>query len=162
MDTTLDALTQKLTTGIYLATAGRGEGACVLTQTWVTQVTTDPPRVMIAIRPYRKQHALLRAGEPFCIHLLGRDQFDVALRYTDKEQPAGPEFKQRDAAAPLWRGAAAWLDCEVENYTPLGDHDIFVGKVVGGEVLRHVETLTTAHFGDPYRTDGAQRDAEAG
>jgi len=151
MDGNLEKLTQKLTTGIYVMTAGRGEDAHVLTQTWVTQVTTDPPRVMVAIRPYRRQHKLLRTGEPFCVHLLGKDQFDVALQYTDRERPVGPEFEHRKQAAPLWPGAAAYLDCEMESHTAVGDHDIFVGRVVGGKVLREAEVLTTAHFGDPYR-----------
>ena len=152
MDEYLDRLTQKLPTGIYVVTAGRGDEAHVLTHTWLTQITTDPPRVMIGIRPYRRQHELLKPGEPFCVHLLGKDQMEVALPYTDREQPVGPEFERRDDAAPLRRDVGAYLDCEVEGYTAVGDHDMFVGRVVGGEVLREGDVLTTAHFGDPYRT----------
>ena len=151
MDDYLDKLTQKLPTGIYVVTAGRGDEAHVLTHTWLTQITADPPRVMIGIRPYRQQHKLLKPGEPFCVHLLGKDQLDMALRYTDKEQPVGAEFERREGKAPLCPSVAAYLDCEVESHTPVGDHDMFVGRAVGGETLREVEVLTTAHFGDPYR-----------
>ena len=148
----LEKLTQKLPTGIYIVTAGRGDDAHVLTHTWLTQITTEPPRVMVGIRPYRKQHQLLSPGEPFCVHLLGTDQLELALLYTDKEQPIGPEFERREGKAPLRRDVAVYLDCETEGYTAVGDHDMFVGRIVSGDVLREVGILTTAHFGDPYRT----------
>jgi flavin reductase (DIM6/NTAB) family NADH-FMN oxidoreductase RutF len=48
---------------------------------------------------------------------------------------------------------AAYLDCETEGFTTVGDHDMFVGRVVAGDQLRDVPILTTAHFGDPYRTE---------
>ena len=153
MDERLDRLAQKLPTGIYVVTAGRGDAAHVLTHTWLTQITTDPPRAMIGIRPYRKQHELLKPGEPFCVHLLGEDQLDLAVLYTDKEQPVGPEFERREGAAPLRRDVAAYLDCETEGFTTVGDHDMFVGRIVAGDQLREVTILTTAHFGDPYRTE---------
>ena len=152
MSNGLERLLEKLPTGIYIITAGRGDEARVLTNTWVTQITSDPPRVMICLRPYRKQQELLAPGEPFCIHLLGVDQFELCLPYVEAEPLAGPEFARREGKAPLRRGVAAYLDCEAEGSVKIGDHDMFWGRVVGGELLRDVEIVTTAHFGDPYRT----------
>ncbi len=152
MSSPLELVLRKLPTGIYIVTAGRGEDARVLTNTWITQITTDPPRVMMCLRPYRKQQQLLASGEPFCIHLLGADQYELCLPYVESEPVAGPEFARREGEAPLRREAAAYVDCIAEGQVKIGDHDMFWGRVVGGEILRNTEILTTAHFGDPYRS----------
>src|SRR3546814_8987028 len=51
--------------------------------------------------------------------------------------------------APLLEDCVAWIECEMEAIHPGGDHDIFVGRVVGIEAALAGRPLL--YFGGGYR-----------
>ena len=46
--------------------------------------------------------------------------------------------------------AIAWAACEAEQFIPVGDHTLVIGRVTEGRVLRRAEPLTSEYTGWPY------------
>ena len=69
--------------GVSVVTMGRG-GAKVengLTISWLSQVSFDPPMLMVAVDKLHYSVDLLRSTKNFCVNLLGADQSVVAGRF---------------------------------------------------------------------------------
>jgi flavin reductase (DIM6/NTAB) family NADH-FMN oxidoreductase RutF len=47
-----------------------------------------------------------------------------------------PTFKAQRVDAPLLEGCLAWVECAVEEVLRLGDHHLFVGKVLAAQAER--------------------------
>ena len=51
---------------------------------------------------------------------------------------------------PLLDEALAWLECKAEQFVPVGDHTMVIGRVLNGAVLRDGEPLTQRALGWTY------------
>ncbi len=137
---TQDILFRSLTNGVYIVTVTDKGQINGVTTPWVTQLSYDPPLVMVAISPLRKCHDMITNSGQFAVNVLASGQVDVASRFglitgreMDKFEGIVP---QRTAAAnPLLPDALAYIDCELVERLAVGDHSLFVGQVIGAEVL---------------------------
>jgi flavin reductase len=73
------------------------------------------------------------------INVLSGRQAPLADWFADPSRPSGyGQFAPVDwtpdpvSAAPLLRGALAWLDCQLALSYPAGDHSILLAEVLGG------------------------------
>lgn len=101
-------------------------------------VSMNPPLIAIAVHPSRRTHDMIRYGEEFAINVPSR----VLLNHTqwlgmvsnsvgDKlEASRIPSFKGREVDAPLLEGCLGWIECTVHDSYTMGDHTLFIGKVV--------------------------------
>ena len=74
----------------------------------------------------------------------------------DPEQGSlrGVPFHAGPHGTPLLDGAIAYLECKVADVLPGGDHDLFVGEALGGEILR-ADAAPLLFFRGRYRKIGA-------
>jgi len=144
-----------LTYGIYVVTVGLEGGATALTASWVSQVSFDPPLVMVAIGRERFCNRVLREGGKFTVNVLAEDQAGLAGEFARDETGDRladvPVVEPQTTGAPVLADALAYLDCEVAEFFEPGDHTLFVGKVLGGAVLREGKPLSTAQSRLRYR-----------
>src|SRR5512147_2660674 len=73
----------KIPYGVSVVTMGRG-GAAVengLTVSWMSQVSFQPPMLMIAVDRLHYSADLLRSTKNFCVNLLSDDQTALAARF---------------------------------------------------------------------------------
>ena len=138
--TTQDILFRSLSNGVYIVTVQEEGQTNGVTTPWVTQLSYDPPMVMVAISPLRKCHEMITNSGQFAVNVLASGQVDVASRFglttgreMDKFEGVVPE--RTPAGNPLLSNVVAYIDCELVKTVAVGDHSLFVGEVIGAEVL---------------------------
>ena len=130
----LEALGQ-MTYGIYVLTTRVDDIINGMIASWVTQVSYDPPLVMVAIHPKRYSHGLVDKGRSFALHIIDRDQEEMLkiFKGPDPEKKfSHVPWEPGKTGAPVLKDSLAWLELTVqERYSP-GNHTLFVGEVVAG------------------------------
>ena len=115
--------------------------ANVMPVAWNMPLSHDPPLVGIAVHPSRHTYDMLRFSEEFALNVPGRRLMNhvqylgmVSGRDVQKIEVAKlPTFKAQQVVAPLLEGCLAYVECSVLEVLPLGDHHLFVGKVLAAQ-----------------------------
>jgi len=110
----------------------------VMPVAWNMPLSNDPPLVGIAVHPSRHTYDMLRFSEEFALNLPSRRLMNhvqylgvVSGRDVQKiEVTKLPTFKAQRVDAPLLEGCLAYIECSLEDVLRLGDHALFVGKVL--------------------------------
>lgn len=105
---------------------------------FVTPLSIDPPLVGVAVHPARHTHDMITFSEEFALNipsleLLHHVQYlgSVSGKELNKlELTRLPTFRARRVEAPLLEGCLGWIECGVHDAFRIGDHTLFVGKVV--------------------------------
>lgn len=125
------------------------------TATWVTQVSFKPPLVVVGMAKDSLSYAMAAASRVFVINFLGHDQKMLAQHFlkpahlgSDKLQ--GVRYRLGKVGAPILEEAAAFIECEVRDIHPGGDHAIVIGEVVEAGVHRDVDPLALKETGWQY------------
>jgi flavin reductase (DIM6/NTAB) family NADH-FMN oxidoreductase RutF len=126
--------------GVSVVTTGRGGVENGLTVSWMSQVSFDPPMIMVAVDKLHYSLDLLRSTKNFCVNLLGEGQLALAGRFA-KQAIAGEDKLSQVAQRPANSGAAiltdsvAYFDCEISAIVETGDHLLVVGRIEDAAVL---------------------------
>jgi flavin reductase (DIM6/NTAB) family NADH-FMN oxidoreductase RutF len=94
-------------------------------------VSLDPPLVSVCVAHTSTTWPALRAVGRLGISVLGahQEQAGRQLSAPGTDRFAGLTWRATPAGAVLLAGSTAWLDCEVEQQVPAGDHDIVLLRV---------------------------------
>jgi flavin reductase (DIM6/NTAB) family NADH-FMN oxidoreductase RutF len=141
----------KIPYGVSVVTMGRG-GAKVengLTISWMSQVSFNPPMLMVAVDKLHYSLDLLRSTKNFCVNLLGEDQQALAARFarhatTGEDKLGDVAQRPADSGAAILTDAVAYFDCEVSSMMETGDHMLVIGRVEDAAVLGERPLLTSA------------------
>jgi flavin reductase (DIM6/NTAB) family NADH-FMN oxidoreductase RutF len=123
---------------VVLVTTRSHGVANVMPVGWNMPLSHDPPLVGIAVHPSRHTYDMLRLSQEFALNvpsvrLMNHVQYlgTVSGRDVQKIDVAKlPTFKAQRVDAPLLEGCLAYVECSVEDVLPVGDHYLFVGKVL--------------------------------
>ncbi len=141
----------RFATGVTVVTTDGPAGPHGLTANAVASLSLEPPLVLVAVDRRAASLEFMRANRCFAVNLLRVDQEAISARFA---RP-GPKDFSGIALRPAATGAAVfaeslgYVDCRVVDILPGGDHDIFIGEIVAGDV----------HDGDPllYYAGGYRR-----
>jgi flavin reductase (DIM6/NTAB) family NADH-FMN oxidoreductase RutF len=134
-------------TGVTVVTT-MGEGVGYgMTVNAFSSVSLDPPLVLVcAISGTQGSKEIDRNG-CFAVNILAVDQEPLSSYFASRDRPRGRDaFRDVDhrvgaSGAPLIHGAVANLDCRLAQSYTVGDHEIFIGEVLGLHVDREAEPL---------------------
>jgi flavin reductase (DIM6/NTAB) family NADH-FMN oxidoreductase RutF len=120
-----------------ITTAWRGNHN-VMPAAFVTPLSIDPPLIGVAVHPSRHTHDMIKYSEEFALNipthdLLHHAQYlgSVTGSELNKFELTGlPTFRARRVDALLLEGCVGWIECGVHDAFVIGDHTLFVGKVV--------------------------------
>jgi flavin reductase (DIM6/NTAB) family NADH-FMN oxidoreductase RutF len=122
-------------TGVTIVTARAGDRIHGMTVSAFTEVSLEPPLVLVCIDRTSNTQPVIAEGGVFAVNILARDQEALAKRFAcnDAEDRRFLDLPCETGAtgAPLLSGSIANLDCRLETAHEAGDHIIYVGKVVG-------------------------------
>jgi flavin reductase (DIM6/NTAB) family NADH-FMN oxidoreductase RutF len=121
-----------------------------LTVSSFTSVSLDPPLVSICLGHAVSLIENFRAASFFGINILAADQQALSERFARKglDRFEGVSWTIGANGVPLLDGALAAMECEVERRIAVGDHDIFIGRMVATRVREGSPLL---HFAGAYR-----------
>ena len=133
-------LFRRLSVGVYVIGVPDGERHGAFTAAWVTQVSFDPPLLVLSVNPQNASYALLRTGGVFTVNVLERGQLELARRFgttssREEDKLAGFAWHPAGNGAPVLDDALAYFECELQDRHPAGDHELVIGLVLGGRVL---------------------------
>ncbi len=123
-----------------VTTAWRGNYN-VMPGVFFTPLSFDPPLIGLAVHPSRHTHDMIKSSEEFALNLAGRELLhhcqylaSVSGREVDKlELTKLPTFRARHVDAPLLEGCIGYIECGVEDAFTVGDHTLYVGRVVAAQ-----------------------------
>ena len=137
--------------GVTIATVLDGEGQPHgLTVSSFTSVSLEPPLISICLGHAVSLIDTFRAANFFGINVLAEEQRHLSERFARKghDRFQGIAWTAGENGAPLIDGALAAIECQVEQRIPVGDHDIFIGRMVSARVHDGVPLI---HFCGAYR-----------
>jgi len=119
-------------TGVTLITAAQADGEPIaMVVGTFTSVSLDPP--LVAFLPDRTSSSWPKIREvgSFCANILTSAQEDVCRSFAQKhvDRFSARNWITTETGAPRLEGAAAWIECVIEEVRPAGDHDIVLGRV---------------------------------
>lgn len=145
----VEKVLKKLEYGVYVVTMGRGAQGNAFTASWVSQVSSDPPLVALAVHNKHQSSRLIAENKAFAINLVGEGQEAVAKTYygpaeSGYEKLAGSSVIDAPATGtPLIPGAIGYLDCLMVDKVDVGNHTLFIGKVKAASLDDKVTQLMT-------------------
>jgi flavin reductase (DIM6/NTAB) family NADH-FMN oxidoreductase RutF len=137
--------------GVAIVTARAGERVHGMTVSAFTEVSLDPPLVLVCADKKSNTLPLIREGGVFAINVLARDQHELSHRFAIKKDEEkrfdGLETDVGHTGAPLLRGVAVNIDCRVAAEHDAGDHVLLVGRV---EEVRSFDRDPLLYFRGAY------------
>lgn len=129
-----DAL-RRLSYGVYVISARRGEEINAMTMRMVSQVSQRPPRVALAIAKVRYTHQFILESEAFAVNVLAKGQEMIGGHFglrtgRDMEKFAGVEYEKGITGAPILTECSAFLECRLVASHDMGNCTLFIGEVV--------------------------------
>ena len=142
-----DPVLGRVSSGIYILTAGTGDRATGMLASWVMQAGFEPPMVSVAVKSGRYVEQWLTAGEPFVLNVVAEKQFDFLKHFGsgfDIGEPAfeGVEIDHCPRGVPILLDCLGHLQCEPSSHSDSGDHRVFLAKVVRCDLHRDVQPMT--------------------
>jgi len=141
----------RFATGVTVVTTGVEGRHGGLTANAVCSLSLDPPLVLVAVDRTAGSHAELIEHRYFAVNILSLAQQEISQRFA-KPGPkdfTGLTWKTAITGAPIFEGCLGWLDCRVAQVVPGGDHDIFIGEIVAGDL--EAEGKPLLYFAGQYR-----------
>ena len=121
-------------TGVTIVTARAGDRIHGMTVSAFTEVSLEPPLILVCIDKAAKTHSLIEEGGAFAVNILARGQERLAERFASREEEdrrfSELECETGATGAPLLAGSVAQLDCRLASAHESGDHMIYTGEVV--------------------------------
>jgi flavin reductase (DIM6/NTAB) family NADH-FMN oxidoreductase RutF len=156
MDPTLEKALRTLTYGLYIVTVSVGSQRNAMPASWVSQVSYNPPRIMVAVKKTRRTHRMLTKAGAFGLMVVqkGREDEFAAFKGEDPERKfAGRTVAVADSGAPLLPDYLAVFDLKLADTVDAGDHTLFIGEILSAGVSTAGVPATTLDYGKTYIGD---------
>lgn len=113
-----------------------------LTANAFSSVSLDPPLILVCVDHGTDSYELLTEGgiDSFCVNILSEGQqhlgeFFANMTELDEDPFEADPTTTAETGAPVFEESVAYIDCEVWDDFPAGDHTIYVGEVQSADVL---------------------------
>lgn len=105
-----------------------------MTATAVSELSMDPPSMLICVNKTASLYAPLSQGADFCINILRASQSEISNLCSGKVKGearfAQGEWAQSEMGPPYLRDAQASILCRNVSNVEFGTHQVFLGEVV--------------------------------
>ena len=124
---------RRLGKAVVVVTCWHEERRWAMTATAVSELSMDPPSLLVCVSKTASLHGPLTAGVNFCVNILHADQLHVSQACSGAVK--GEErFSQGDWGAvinntPFLRDAQANFFCHYETHLEYGTHAVVIGAV---------------------------------
>ncbi|MEO0539056.1 MAG: diflavin flavoprotein [Cyanobacteria bacterium P01_A01_bin.123] len=146
----LDQALGRLSTGLYILTAQKGDVSSAMLASWVIQASIQPAGIAIAVAKDRAIESLLHGGDTFVLNVLedGNNQW-LMKHFLKRFPPGGDRFEEivtyaAHNGSPILAEALAYLECTVNHRLEAGDHWIIYCTATVGRVAKP-DGLTAVH-----------------
>jgi 3-hydroxy-9,10-secoandrosta-1,3,5(10)-triene-9,17-dione monooxygenase reductase component len=129
----LRAALGRFATGVTLITC-RGAGGAPegLTANSFGSISLAPPLVQWSLRLASSRLAVFEAASHFAVNVLAESQVDLARRFASPvaDKFAEGQWAEGHGGSPVLAGCSAVFECRTEARHRVGDHLLFIGRVL--------------------------------
>jgi flavin reductase (DIM6/NTAB) family NADH-FMN oxidoreductase RutF len=123
--------------GLYVIGSRAGGRRNLMTANWATQVSFAPKLVAVSVEQEALTAQLITESRVFSLSVVDRDDRAIVRKFVkpvEYDEASGTlngfAFHEATTGAPILDQALAYVDCEVREQVPVGDHVLFVGEVL--------------------------------
>ncbi len=138
----IDKVLGMLSPGVYVLTSECEEDSNGCTVSWVSRVSFDPPIISVSVAPERMTHGYLKQSKAFALSILPENERGVELARQfgvvsgrKCDQFAHTKIFTDKTGAPIIKDSVGYIECKILFSTDAGDHTIFFGEVISGNLL---------------------------
>ncbi len=143
----------QLSYGMYIVSSRKGDSINGQTCNTVIQVSSEPPIISACINKGNLTHDFIDDSGVFAVSILSQDTpLSLIGRFGFKsgrevDKFEGIDYKLGETKAPIvMDNTLAYLEAKVINRADVGTHTIFIGELVGAEVIQEGEPMTYAYY----------------
>ncbi|BAZ66117.1 MAG: diflavin flavoprotein [Pelatocladus maniniholoensis HA4357-MV3] len=146
----LDKALGRISGGLYIITAQKGDVKSAMLASWVSQASFKPLGISIAVAKDRAIESLMQVGDQFVLNVLEEGNYQSLMKHFLKRfAPGADRFEgvrtqPAQNGTPILTDALAYMECEVTSRMDCGDHWIVYSTVDAGRVSKP-EALTAIH-----------------
>lgn len=140
----------RISGGLYIITAKKGEVTGAMLASWVAQASFEPLGFTVAVAKDRAIESLMQTGDRFVLNILEEGQHLSLMKHFLKRFPPGADrfagIKTQPAKnqSPILTDALAYLECEVVSRMECSDHWLVYSQVSAGKVS-DLNAMTAVH-----------------
>ena len=123
----------RFSTGVTIITCVDAQGQRVgLTANSFNSLSLDPPLVLWSLRASSANLPVFTAASRFAINVLSEAQVDLSRRFAARgdDKFAEGAWSMGEHGSPVLAGSAAVFECVTHAQHAIGDHTLFVGRVL--------------------------------
>jgi flavorubredoxin/flavin reductase (DIM6/NTAB) family NADH-FMN oxidoreductase RutF len=146
----LDKALGRISGGLYIITAKKGEASSAMLASWVAQASMEPLGFTIAVAKDRAIESFMHVGDRFVLNVLQEGNYQPLMKHFLKRfAPGADRFEgvktyPADNGSPILADALAYLECEVVSRMDGNDHWLVYSTVGAGRVS-NINALTAIH-----------------
>jgi flavorubredoxin/flavin reductase (DIM6/NTAB) family NADH-FMN oxidoreductase RutF len=146
----LDKALGRISGGLYIITAKKGEASSAMLASWVAQASMEPLGFTIAVAKDRAIESFMHVGDRFVLNVLQEGNYQPLMKHFLKRfAPGADRFEgiktyPADNGSPILADALAYLECEVVSRMDGNDHWLVYSTVDAGRVS-NINALTAVH-----------------
>ncbi|MDF5727294.1 MAG: diflavin flavoprotein [Rhizonema sp. PD38] len=146
----LDKALGRISGGLYIITAKKGDVSSAMLASWVSQASFKPLGVSIAVAKDRAIESLMQVGDRFVLNVLEEGNYQRLMKHFLKRFAPGADrfegVKTQTAVngTPILTDALAYMECEVASRMDGGDHWLVYSTIDEGAVSKP-DALTAVH-----------------
>ena len=142
LDVNMEKALGRISNGLYIVTAKKGDVSGAMIASWVTQASLQPLGFTIAVAKDRALDSLLQINDRFVLNVLEEGNYqDLKKHFLKRLLPGIDRFtdvkiQTAKNGSPILSDALAYMECEVVNSMECSDHWILYCIVNDGKVSK--------------------------
>ncbi|NJM97937.1 MAG: MBL fold metallo-hydrolase [Phormidesmis sp. RL_2_1] len=150
LDADLQKALGRISSGLYIITASKGDVQSAMLASWITQASFEPLGFTVAVAKDRAIESFMQVGDTFVLNILEEGNHLPLMKHFLKRFPPGADrfagVRTRPAVnrSPILADSLAYLECEVTSRMELSDHWLVYCTVDEGKVAKE-EAQTAVH-----------------
>ena len=144
---------RKLGYGIYVIGSRKGDRLNGQIANTVFQITSEPPTIAVSINKNNLTHEFIRESKILTVSMLSQNTPLSFIGHfgfhsgRDIDKLKGINYKTGETQAPVViENAVAYLEAKVVQEVNVGTHTIFIGEVVGADVITEDACMTYNYY----------------
>jgi len=141
------------TYGLYVIGSQKGDKLNGQIANTVFQVTSEPPTIAVSINKQNLTHEFITESKVFTASILSQDtplSFIGHFGFKSGREVGklkDVNYKLGETKAPIVLDhSVAYLEAKVIHQVDVGTHTIFIGEIVGADVIGEGEPMTYAYY----------------
>ena len=143
----------KISYGLYVISSKKGERFNGQIANTVFQTTSEPPTIAVSVNKDNLTFEFIRESKVFSVSILSKE---TPLKFIghfgfksgrDIDKFKDINYEVGITGAPIvLENTIGYLEAELIHSLDVGTHTVFIGKVIGAEIIKDEEPMTYAYY----------------